>query len=330
MPAEPKIMVDRASANKSAAAIAIFAFKRLAPLQRALLSLGDSGRFVDSPLYVFSDAPREDVPGEAVEVAAVRRWLRDWSMMHGARMHEAATHRGLRASIISGVTGVLDRHDRIIVLEDDLIVSRALLPFMNDALEAYRERDDIMQVSGYFVPHEKTLAPIGLLRTPGSWGWATWKRAWNHYNDDAQALLAAVRARNANAFDMNGSYGYLGALQRNAEGTLNTWAVRWYASIFLRGGMAVYPAESLTRNIGFGEEATNCAPTPVDSTYMNQRIARQVPAIDWETVGNHESAEYAQALESFYRWQQGEWAKPTWRERAQARWELMAGGDTGV
>ena len=322
-----QVGASRRTPGKAPAAIAIFAFKRLELIQRTLQSLGEAEGFGDAPVYVFSDGARDDIARESEDVAAVREWLRDWCTMNRAQMFESPLNRGLRLSIISGIASVLEKHDRIIVLEDDLIVSPSFLTFMNDALEAYEDRDEIMQVSGYFVPHGETLPPIGLLRTPGSWGWATWRRAWHHYRDDAVALLAEVCAGHPRAFDVNGSYGYLEALQKNAEGTLNTWAVRWYASMFLRNGLAVTPSESLTRNIGFGEDATNCGPSPTAGTYMSQRIARRVGTVDWDSVGTVENKDYAAALEGFYRWQRAEWGKPTWRQRIQARWELIAGGD---
>jgi len=322
-----QVRVSRRKPGKAPAAIAVFAFKRLELVQRTLQSLGEADGFVDAPVYVFSDGARDDIAREAEDVAAVREWLRDWCTMNRAQMFESSRNRGLRPSIISGVTGILEKHDHIIVLEDDLIVSPSFLTFMNDALEAYEDRDEIMQVSGYFIPHSESLPPIGLLRTPGSWGWGTWRRAWRHYRDDAVALLAEICAGDPRAFDVNGSYGYREALQKNAEGTLDTWAVRWYASMFLMNGLAVHPSESLTRNIGFGDDATNCGPSATAGAYMSQRIARRLGSVDWDAVGTVENKDYVAALEGFYRWQRAEWAKPTWRQRIQARWELLAGGD---
>jgi hypothetical protein len=60
---------------------------------------------------------------------------------------------------------------------------------------------------------------------------------------------------------------------------------------------------------------------------MTQRIAGRVDKVDWSSIGIGESSDYVAALEEFYRWQHAEWAKPTWRQRIQARWELLAGGD---
>lgn len=220
----------------TAVPIAIFAFKRLDLLKKTLAALERSKGFPGGPLHVFSDAPREAVPAEAAQVGALRDWLKPWCARHGAVLHEASGNQGLRRSIISGVSALLKDYERVIVIEDDILVSPGFLPFMHEGLEAFQERDEVMQISGYFVPHRQHLPAAGMLRVPACWGWATWRRAWQHYSDDAAALLSAVRARDVQAFDLNGSYANVEALEKNARGTLNTWFVRWYASVFLRGG----------------------------------------------------------------------------------------------
>lgn len=300
------------------APVAVFAFRRLIQLQRTLTTLARCKTFNGGEVTVYSDAA---APGDRMatkEVEQVRRWLRDWCKDRGAHLHEAGESMFLRRSIVSGVTDLVAMHGRVIVLEDDLELSPHFLTFMNDALDAYATRKDIMQVSAYMVPHKGKLPPLGLLRVPGSWGWATWKRAWDHYNDDAPGLLAEIRKRDVAAFDFNRSYAHLEALERNATGKLDTWLVRWYASMFLRGGLSVHPSTSFVRNIGFGEEGTNCKPGPTARTFMTQPIVRSAAKIDWTRIGSSESPEYAAAMESFYRWQHHQWTKPKLRERAVA------------
>jgi hypothetical protein len=302
------------------APIAIFAFRRLDLLKRTLRALENCDGFAGSPLVVFSDAGRETVPGETAQVAKLRGWLRGWCARHGAELREAPVNQGLRASIIAGVTQVVEQHGRVIVLEDDILVSPWFLRFMNSALEAGESRDRIYQVSGYFVPHRRSLPTVGLLRVPACWGWATWRRAWRHYDDDAAALLKKIRQCDTNAFDINGSYGNLDALQRNAEGRINTWAVRWCAAVFLRQGLTLYPAVSLTRNIGFGGGGTNCGKSAMDRVFLRQRIDPGPVAVDWEAAMDAgESADYVAALEEFYRWQNRQWAMPTLRERVRGK-----------
>jgi len=315
---------------RNLAPVAVFAFNRLDLLRSTLGALERSRGFAQSSVHVFSDAARSDHPGEVTEVEKLRAWLRKWCESRGATLHEAAENLGLRRSIVSNVSSVLTTHDNVIVIEDDLEVSRSFLTFMNQALHSYGDRADIVQVSGHNVPHREKLPAIGLLRVPASWGWATWRRAWRDYNDDASALLAGVRELDSHAFDMSGTYGYLEALERNAAGTLDTWAVRWYASVFLRGGLTVYPGQSLVRNIGFDTRGTNCGPSTTARAFSGQRINHRSISPDWHNVGTAETASFALALEAFYRWQQAQWTRPTWNERFRARLNILAGRPVGA
>ncbi len=318
---------DPSGARRESPAIAVFAFKRPDLLRLTLGSLERADGFDGLAVHIFSEAPRAGRADDAEAVNAVRALLRDWSETHRATVHEAPLNLGLRKSIVGGVTAVLNDHDSIIVLEDDLILSKCFLRFMTDALDACRDREDIMQISGYFIPHREKLLPVGLIRSPGSWGWATWRRAWAHYNDDAVALYKRIRERGHREFDFNGSYAFLEALRRNADGALDTWAVRWYASMFLSGGRALYPSHSLIRNIGFRDDATNTTPSRSGAAFHKQRIADTMPTIDWSQLGLEESQDFASALEGFYRWQQSEWVRPSWGERLRARWQLLTRSD---
>lgn len=304
-------------ADAPLAPVAVFAFRRLDLLRRTLRALEACDGFAESPVHVFSDGPRAGSPDDAMRVEELRAWAGRWCRRHGATLHESSGNRGLRASITSGVTSLLGDHPSVIVLEDDIVVSPAFIVFMNQGLRAYRDRDDIMHLSGHFVPHRERLKPVGLLRVPSSWGWGTWARAWRHYSDDAARLLAEIRKADVHAFNINGSYPYLDELARNASGELDTWAVRWYASMFLRNGLAAYPAKSFARNIGFGTDGTNCKPGPMARVYRNQpiRIRRVSPV--WEDVLS-ESPAYVRAMEDFYRWQQAQWVKPSLSDRLRA------------
>jgi hypothetical protein len=273
---------------------------------------------------VFSDAARRNIEGEAESVLQVRQYLEAWCQRTGASLQCASQNMGLRRSIVSGVSNVLEKHNRVIVLEDDIVVSRVFLNFLNEALDAYASRADIVQISGNIVPHGRRLAAVGLFRMPGCWGWATWKRAWQFYDDDAKKLLSNIEQADTHAFDVNDSHGSVDALRRNAEGTLDTWFIRWYASVFLRGGLTLYPGISLTRNIGFDDQGTNCKPDRATRVFMQQKVNDRDVAVDWDSVGTREDPEFVAAIESFYRWQLRQWTKPSIRQRVRARLDLLS------
>lgn len=307
------------------APIAFFAFRRLDVLRESIAALERCEGFDPARVHVFSDGPREQIEEEAGRVGEVRDWLEGWCSANGARLHLANGNMGLRPSITSGVSDLVEEFDRVIVLEDDIQVSPTFLSFMDQALDFYANDSRVFQVSGYNVPHSKKLPRAGFIGVPACWGWGTWKRAWQYYRDDASGLLAEIRVRDTVEFDIAGTYGYLDSLERNAAGTLNTWLVRWYASIFLQGGLVLYPGKSLTRNAGFGEEGTNCGPGTMAHVFANQALDTKPLKTDLSRIPVHISTEFTAALSEFYRWQNEQWTKPTLRQRINARIGLMLG-----
>ena len=96
---------------------------------------------------------------------------------------EAVENRGLAASIAASASQLCDEFGRVIVIEDDLLVSPAVLTWFNSALDKYADDSRIWQISAHqfdvpdFLARDEAL----FLHLTTSWGWATWKRAWDHY-----------------------------------------------------------------------------------------------------------------------------------------------------
>ena len=244
------------------APIALFVHRRPDHTRRTLEHLAANRLAAESQLFVFSDGPRGADDAAAVE--AVRCVVRGESRFRRVTVHERPHNLGLRDSVIGGVTALVSEFGRAIVLEDDLLTAPCFLEFMNEALRRYAERPEIMQVAGHLAtgvslhPDRASLLPL-----PSSWGWATWKRAWDHFDPLAigsHRLDRDVALRQA--FDLDGAVDYSGMLRDSLANRNASWAVRWYLSVFLRGGLTVYPGRSLVRNIGFDGSGVHCHATP--------------------------------------------------------------------
>jgi GR25 family glycosyltransferase involved in LPS biosynthesis len=307
--------------------IAIFAFKRLDLLQQTLKALQACDGYPGGPVYVFSDAARENFASEVAEVTILRAWLKEWCSRNNAELIEAPANLGLRRSIVGGVTRLLEQFEQVIVLEDDIVVSSSFLRFMHESLNAFQSHPHVYQVSGYFIPHRSAVPETGFLSVPACWGWGTWRRAWNHYCDDAAGLLAQIEQADVNRFDIDSSYAYLDSLRQNATGKMNTWMVRWYASIFLRQGVVFYPGVSLTRNIGFSDGGTNCGPGTMARIFERQRISHRLPVFEASLSLVEENLVMRGVMRQFYLWQQAEWCKPStmarWRSRCRRLMKLL-------
>ncbi|HET9607071.1 MAG TPA: glycosyltransferase [Nitrospira sp.] len=242
------------------APIALFVYNRPEHLLRTLSSLRANALARDSTLYVFSDAAVGPQDSEAVET--VRRIVNTTDGFNEICVREQPKNLGLAKSIITGVTELAAAYGRVIVLEDDLVMAPGFLTYMNEALDRYDKDQQVMQVSGYMFPIErpKRVGQSFFCRIPTSWGWGTWARAWERFNSDSTQMVDFLRSHpdRREAFNLNGAYPYFEHLTQQAEGKLDVWGVRWYASMFSASGLCLYPGQSLVQNIGMDGTGMHC------------------------------------------------------------------------
>lgn len=241
----------------SYAPIALFIYNRPEHSRRTIEALQRCPEFKESPVFVFSDGPRKAAnEPDVLKARAVAR-----TALEGhANFSEAPTNRGLARSIIGGVSRLCEEFGRVIVVEDDLVVSPQFLTYMNAALDRYSQDERIMQISGYMFPitafSDRTDAFFLPFTT--SWGWATWARAWKHFDATANGWErleqdASLRHR----FNLHGSFDYFHMLKLQLAGAVDSWAIRWYWSVFKKHGVILYPPFTLVKNEGFDGTGTH-------------------------------------------------------------------------
>jgi hypothetical protein len=211
-------------------------------------------------IYIFCDGPKSESNKEQTD--AVRAYVDSIYGFESVTRVFQDSNLGLSRSIISGVTDVLVKHKTVIVMEDDLVVSRHFLKYMNEGLETYFDAERVASIHGYCYPVQQELPDTFFLRGADCWGWATWARAWKHFEPDGQKLLDWLKSEKLSLdFDMGGAYPYSKMLENQIAGKNDSWAVRWYASCFLNNMLTLYPGRSLVNNIGTDDSGTHCAST---------------------------------------------------------------------
>ncbi|MES2937385.1 MAG: glycosyltransferase family 2 protein [Pseudomonadota bacterium] len=244
------------------APIALFAYKRPDHLSRALASLRANPEAAGSRLVVFCDGSKGEA--DAAGVAAVRELTSRIEGFGTVEVHRRDANAGLASSITEGVARVLDTHGRVIVVEDDLVVAPGFLRYMNEALALYAHDEAVASVHAYLYPLPGRLPHTFFLRGADCWGWATWARAWRHFDADGARLLAQLRAGAlTHAFDLDGAYPYTRMLEDQIAGRNDSWAIRWHASAYLRNMLTLYPGHSLVHNIGNDASGTHSGHTQV-------------------------------------------------------------------
>ena len=280
--------------NSNLAPIALFVYNRPDHVQRTLIALQKNPLASDSELFVFSDGPRDEISKSPVE--NVRRTLSELDGFKAVHVIERESNWGLARSIIDGVTRLTEQYGRVIVLEDDLVTSPYFLQYMNDALTHYEHHDQVMHISGYMFPvQSEELPPTFFLRTASCWGWATWSRAWRHFEKDTAKLLHDFDAASIRRFNMDGTYDFWRQVKLNHEGIINTWAVFWYASVFRQGGLCLHPARSLVSNIGTDGSGVHCG----ESDVFAATLADQ--PVSWFDPSLAENSMALQSTKAFFR-----------------------------
>jgi hypothetical protein len=239
------------------APVAIFAYRRTDHLKQTLDALERCPEFAQSAVFVYSDGPKNDAGHE--DVQAVRALLRARARPN-MTIIEAEENRGLAASVIAGATQLCSKFGRVIVIEDDLIVQPCTLAWFNRALDAYSDAENVVHVNGYqhYVSEFQDRRAGVFGRFVGSWGWATWHRAWRNFDPVAQGWEEVQRdERLSYAFDQNGSFPLSSMLTEQMTGRSDSWAIRWFWTVFKSQGLTLSPPRSLIRNIGFDNTATH-------------------------------------------------------------------------
>lgn len=244
------------------APIVLFVYNRPEHTRRTLEALATNPEAKDSILHVFADGPKEGAPQPDLEkIALVRSIVRRRPWCGQVITHFREANQGLAASITGGVTQILNKYGRVIVLEDDIVVTPEFLRYMNDALEIYEKDDRVMHVGAFVPPCRRWLPRRGTFVSNfmSCWGWGTWKTAWQNVVWEPRKLLCDLeREGRISRFDLGTKGFFSGQLRDLIEGRKKTWAVMWYASVFLMNGYCLYPGRTLVENIGFDGTGTNC------------------------------------------------------------------------
>ena len=263
------------------APIIIFAYNRPDHLQKTLTWLKQNELANQSILYVYCDGPKPDASEdqlqkvkEARKVAHEVATIQDFKEVHFV---ERKKNLGLGTSIITGVTEVINRYGKVIVLEDDLETSPLFLHYMNSCLDHYEGRKSVFSISSLSRPHPERFYPkdypydvyVSLTHHPT--GWATWRDRWEQVDWTAKSYDSLLNDTNIqNAYRRAGNEMW-DQLKLCKEQGRNIWSVLFYLAHFENHAISICPIVSYVDHIGWGPDSTNC---PGDGlTWRHERLA---------------------------------------------------------
>ena len=239
----------------------LFVYNRLWHTEQTVEALKNNDLSGESNLFIFSDGPK--VAGDE-NVKLVREYIKTISGFKSISIIERENNLGLADSVISGVSEIINKYGKVIVLEDDITTARFFLKFMNDSLEFFKDRSDVFSVSGH--NHSSSIMKIPksykhdiyLSYRFGSWGWATWKDRWNKVDWEVKGYEKFNNNKELHKRFERGGIDAPELLKSQMEGKIDSWAIRFNYSHFIHDCYNVRPAKTLVKNIGFDGSGVHC------------------------------------------------------------------------
>ena len=249
------------------APIIVFVYNRPNLLRKTLERLQANKHAAESTLYVFCDGPKADITAEQIKKIEEARVVVDEMAVEPAfkEVHilKRSENLGLGTSIITGVTEVINKHGKAIILEDDLETSPYFLDYMNKCLDHYENRKSVFSISGLSRPHPERFYPtdypydvyVSLTHHPQ--GWATWVDRWVQVDWEANAYDVMKDYPEMIAAFRRIEYPEWEDLTRVKESGKNIWSVRFGLAHFVNHAISICPIVSYINIIGWGSDATN-------------------------------------------------------------------------
>ena len=230
----------------------VFAYNRPEHLKKTLTALSENRGAGNTEVFVFIDGPKEGQDGLVQnEVASVAENFRE--CFKGFSVKRSGHNKGLAKSVIGGVSEVIEKYGKVIVVEDDAVSAEGFLEFMNNALDFYENDSTIWSIGGFTVPMklpDDYKYDVIKTQRSSSYAWATWKDRWEKIDWDVKDYTAFKKSfsqrRRFNRWGNDRS----GMLDCQMNGEVNSWAIRFDYAMFKNNMYNIVPAKSLIQTIG--------------------------------------------------------------------------------
>jgi hypothetical protein len=214
-------------------------------------------------LYIAADGARANRPSEITACNEVRRLIMegiDWPCTVHTLFREQ--NLGCRQAVSTAINWFFEHEEAGIILEDDCLPDQSFFPYCEELLQHYRDDTRIMHINGSNIlrgwVHDSDYSYY-FSRHNAIWGWASWRRAWQHYNV-ATPLLPEIQRKNylwRHFFNSLEARMLLRPLWATHRGELDTWDYQWAFAMLVQSGLSIMPAVNMISNIGFGGDATH-------------------------------------------------------------------------
>lgn len=234
------------------APVIIFTYNRINHLKKSIAAISKNNLSEESIFYIFQDGAKEN---ESSNYNKTTTYCKNLKIGKQTILKQRKKNYGLFKSIISGIDEVLQIHDRVIILEDDLVTSPFFLEYMNAGLNQFKEQKKVGTICGFSYKMKKNLPNYYFLKGANPWGWATWKDRWKLMDTNVPRLKKQLLSSGKlEEWDYGNG---LEMLEAQEKKKINSWLICWHTSLFLKEKLTLFPSKSFVYQNGFDQEATH-------------------------------------------------------------------------
>lgn len=250
--------------------------------------------FRPDQVFIIADGPRPNDPLDARKCSEARLAAESLLRLSATRRNFSTGNLGCKERVATGLSWVFAQVPEAIILEDDCVPSPDFFPYCEKLLALYRHEPRIMHIGGcnWQADNLYRKASYYFSRYFDVWGWATWSRAWKHY-DPFMRTWPEIRKRGKlkEVFRNPAEYAFWEALLTSTfNGGIDTWDFQWYYHCWIRNGLGITPARNLVSNIGFREDATHTR--KVKPLIANCHVANLAGWAEPASAGPEESSDW--------------------------------------
>lgn len=243
------------------APIVLFVYNRPWHTKKTIEALKQNSLALQSDLFIFADGEKTL---NDKKIKETREYIRNINGFKSITIVESDKNIGCANSIIAGVSEVIRKYGKIIVLEDDVVTSKMFLEYLNKGLQSFKDHENIGSISGYSFPQKILNIPESYKNDTylslrfGSWGWGTWENRWNKVDwnvkdyDQFKCDAESQKLFNRGGPDLSKM------LEMQMNGEIDAWDIRFDYFHFKNELLNVRPTKSLTNNIGLDNSGTHC------------------------------------------------------------------------
>lgn len=279
------------------APIVLFVFNRPEHTRKTIESLLANRLSDRSDLFIFSDGAKSLDDVKAVK--KVREYLKGVKGFQSIKIVEHYKNIGLANSVINGVEEIVQRFGRVIVIEDDLLLARGFLTYMNQALDIYEGNPKVFSVGGYSPPisiSQHYPFDSYLSYRCCTWGWGTWADRWSRVDWQVKGFHEFINDSHLVKQFNRGGDDMSELLRLQILGKINSWGIRWDFAHFKNEAFCFRPTQSLASSSGNDGSGIHCGITDKYDVELSEKYNFLYPS-------NHElqvDADINDKFASFY------------------------------